>query len=251
MSDARQGREQLSVTFVHVSLVLILASVLAILGIMLLIHRADSSSDTKFKKRSTEEQNVVAIHEAGHALLSMAIVPDRPLDDILVYSEYDESTGLLGLTHAGAIPKTYDAQPEFKTRADAMYYLGGAAAEEAVFGTKPPEDYSDKDMVGEELLKYCGAGDGSQCGACPEGDLVGSTCMIKGHIVSYRDQLYAETLAIARLNRETLAQLANLLMQQPVRGRERRLDRAQLKAFFDQHPVVMPSEPRIPEILLP
>ena len=251
MSDARQGRSARSVTFVHVSLVLILACVMAILAIMLLIHRADSSSDTKFKKRTTEEQNETAIHEAGHALLSVAVMPERPLDDILVYVEYDEASGLLGLTHAGTVPAIYLTFPEELTKADAMFYLGGAAAEEAVFGTKPQQDYADKDMVGDELLKYCGNGDGSQCGACPEGDLVGSTCMIKGHIVSYRDQLYAETLAIARLNRETLAKLANLLMQQPVRGRERKLDRAKLKAFFDQHPVVMPSEPRIPEILLP
>ncbi len=252
MSDARQGRNPLSVTFVHVSLVLILACVVATLAIMLLIHHANSSSDAKFKKRTTEEQNVTAIHEAGHAMLSVAVMPERPLEDILVYAEYDETKGTLGLTHAGKIPAIYLAYPEELTKADAMYYLGGAAAEEAVFGTKPQQDYTDKDMVGEELLKYCGTGDGSQCGACPKEDLVGSTCMIKGHIVSYRDQLYAETLAIAMLNRETLAQLANLLMQQPVRGRERRLDAAQLKEFFAEHPIVMtPESAIIPRTLLP
>ncbi|WKZ28746.1 MAG: hypothetical protein QY323_04400 [Patescibacteria group bacterium] len=251
MSDARQGREPLSVTFVHVSLVLILACVMAILTIMLLIHSDDSSSETKYKKRTTEEQNVTAIHEAGHALLSVAVMPERPLEDILVYVEYDEANGTLGLTHAGQAPAVYLLYPEELTKADAMYYLGGAAAEEAVFGTKPQQDYSDKDMVGDELLKYCGNGDGSQCGACPESDLIGETCMVKGHIVSYREQLYAETLAIAKLNRETLAQLANLLMQQPVRGRERKLNHAQLKEFFEQHPVVMPSGTVLPEVLHP
>ncbi|MFA5854387.1 MAG: hypothetical protein WC866_04885 [Patescibacteria group bacterium] len=247
MSDARLGRDTLSVRFVHVALVLILAITLAMLAIMLLIHASDSSSTTKYGKRTTEQQNETAIHEAGHALLSAAILPERPIEDILIYVEYDEADGKLGLTHVGTVPALYMTHPEFVTKADAMFYLGGAAAEEAVFGTKPQQDYTDKDMVGEELLKYCGAGDGSQCGECPASDLVGKTCMIKGHIVSYRDLLYVETLAIAKLNRELLAQLANELMQQPVRNRERRLDAAQLKAFFAGHPIQLPPSPPVPK----
>lgn len=251
MSDARQGQDRSSIRFIHVMLALIFVMTLAGFVMTLLAYASDPSSSTtapktKYGKRTTEQQNETAIHEAGHALLSVAMLPDRPLNDILVYVEFDEAEGILGLTHADAMPPMYLLQPEFVTRADAMYYLGGAAAEEAVFGTKPQQGYKDNDMVGEELLKYCGGGDGSQCGKCPDSDLIGKTCMIKGHIVSYRNQLYIETLRIAKLNRELLAQLANELMQQPVRNRERKLDRAQLEAFFKAHPIIMPDEPVTP-----
>lgn len=246
MSDARQGQDRPSIRFIHVALVLILTITLAILTIMLLVLASNPSSSsatkTKYGKRTTEQQNETAIHEAGHALLSAVMLPQRELEDILVYVEYDEAEGKVGLTHVGPMPETYLKEPELVTRAAAMYYLGGAAAEEAVFGTKPQQGYIDNDMVGEELLKYCGSGDGSQCGKCPDSDLVGKTCMIKGHIVSYRNQLYIETLRIARLNRELLAQLANELMQQPVHNRERKLSRTQLESFFKTHPIVMPGE---------
>jgi hypothetical protein len=247
MSDARQGQDRLSVRFVHVAVVLILMIALAMLSIALLVHAHDPSSTTKYEKITTEQQNETAIHEAGHALLSMAILPERPVEDILIYVEYDEAGGKLGLTHAGSLSALAKTHPELVTKADAMYYLGGAAAEEAVFATKPQEVYIDKDLVGEKLLRYCGTGDGSQCGKCPATDLVGKTCMIKGRIVSYRDLLYVETLTIAKLNRELLAQLANELMQQPVRNRQRRLDAAQLKAFFAAHPIQMPPNPSVPK----
>ena len=243
MSDARQGREGLSTWFVYTALAFIMLGVLAILSAMLLTYASSSPAAPAKKRghRTTEQQNVTAIHEAGHALLCAAVMPDRSLNDILVYVEYDELEGVLGLTHAGGMPSHYAAKMNLATKADAMYFLGGAAAEEAVFNTKPQQDFTDRDMVGQELLKYCSSGDGSQCGDCPASDLIGKTCMIKGYIVSYRNAIYLETLEIAKLNRELIAQLANELMQQPVRDSQRMLNAEQLKTFFALHPIKMPK----------
>ncbi len=249
MSEREHGK--FSVHFIGFALVVLVAAIaMTTLTALLVLYDKDlqvssatPATPVKLVKRSVEEQFDTAVHEAGHALLCVALLPGRQLVDILVYEKYDEADGKFGLTHDNRPQDTEGAAAYQEKRAEVLYYLGGAAAEEAVFTAKPKEDGADQDAVGDLLLAYCSAEDGSQCGTCSESDLIGNACMVKNRIAGARTSLYAEALAIAKLNRELLVELANELMRQPVHNGQRLLSGAQLQAFFLKHPVQMPEPP--------
>jgi cell division protease FtsH len=88
---------------------------------------------------SKHEQRVIAVHEAGHALLSMLIPKARPPEKITIDSDTE---GALGYVQKVASANPYAVTSE-EMRAEIAVGLGGIEAERLVFGDVSVGAYQD------------------------------------------------------------------------------------------------------------
>lgn len=193
---------------------------------------------------SMETQYEVAIHESGHAVLGQLLIPDRPILKMWLYTERPTETVYLGMTEPGD-PAAKHA-PEVWDRSIAIFFLGGLASEQVFLGKKPPDEYEDKDVAGEEMLDYC-----EKVGCeCPADSKFGDQCLLKDMMRAERERQYAEAVRCLEANKPTVVALANLLFRKGSEavppavvlagfagGSWRKLDAEELKAFFASHPL--------------
>lgn len=88
---------------------------------------------------SKDEERVIAVHEAGHALLAMLLEKATPPERISIHPDME---GALGYVLRAARSKPY-AITASEMRADICVGLGGHAAEEMVFGDVSIGAYQD------------------------------------------------------------------------------------------------------------
>jgi len=88
---------------------------------------------------SAEEERVIAIHEAGHALVAMLIPKARPPEKICIAQDQE---GALGYVMRAARTRPYTTTDE-EMRADICVGLGGQVAERLVLGEVSVGAYSD------------------------------------------------------------------------------------------------------------
>jgi cell division protease FtsH len=79
---------------------------------------------------SSEEATVIAVHETGHAMISLKLEGCAPVKKISIASEYD---GSLGYVLHGESEQRF-VQDERQLRAQLVCLMGGRAAERMVFG---------------------------------------------------------------------------------------------------------------------
>jgi len=77
-----------------------------------------------------EEENVIAVHEAGHATVSLNLEGSAPIKKISIASEYD---GSLGYVLHGESAQKY-IQDESQLRAQIVCLMGGRVAEREILG---------------------------------------------------------------------------------------------------------------------
>lgn len=234
--------------------VLILLTAVIVLGTVITLEyfhsrwreAAPAASDkaVKTERISLEMQYEVAIHESGHAVLGHLLIPDRPFERMWLYTERPTDTYYLGMTEPGEAVASYP--PEVWDRSIAIFFLGGLASEQVFLGKKPPDEYEDKDVAGEEMLEYC-----EKVGCeCPPESKFGGQCLLKDMMRAERERQYAEAVRCLEANKETVVALANQLFRKGsetippavalagfVGGSWRKLDAEELKAFFAGHPL--------------
>lgn len=248
-----QNKNGRAVSLVSVILIVLLTMVSMLSAVIAVEYFHARSAETKpvsadktpkVEKVSMDTQYEVAIHESGHAVLGRLFIPDRPIEKIWLYTERPAETYYLGMTEPGDPASAYPA--DVWARSIAVFFLGGLASEEVFFSKKPPDEYEDKDVAGEEMLEYC-----EKVGCeCPAASKFGEQCLLKDMMRAERERLYGVAVGCLSANKETVVALANQLYRKApetipstlalggfVGGSWRKLDAQELKTFFATHPL--------------
>lgn len=183
------------------------------------------------RERIAPDQQIhTAHHEAGHAVVSAALFPERAIIKLEVFSKVSQGK-FLGLTSWGA--GELGGDDAYRHRANALISLAGGAAEDVLFKKTPSETDPDADSSAFASLAYCEA---AKC-ACPPDSKVGEQCLLNGFLKPQREELYAQTKTCVEANRGVIIELANavILKQENARDAVRTLSEDELKTFFATH----------------
>ncbi len=199
-------------------------------------HQVILAPEEKLREReriSPENQVITAHHEAAHAVVDMAVLPERGVNELVVFSRASYPDKFWGLTYPGDGMMRGDEA--YQHRALALTQLAGAAAEDVLFHKTPPDSDPDSDNFAFESLAYCEV---AEC-ECPTESRVGDRCLMNGELKPERERFYAETKRCVMANKEAIMDLAKLviLKDEDRYGFKRSLSATELKAFFDAHPL--------------
>ena len=230
----------------------LLALAAAICGVLIALHFAFARADVECKVTiqtpkpepvavtknpvSFKDQYVTAIHEAGHVLLHQAYLPEVDLHDATLLTERADADDLGYVTPGDGRARDAAAYVDL---AESLFYIGGTAAEEVIFGGDPKEDDVDRDGADAYLLLYCGV---AAC-ECPPESRVGKACLLYDQIRTLHARLHRHAVTCLGANKQALVELANALFTQAPKDGKRALGADALKAFFASHPLATCDPP--------
>lgn len=175
-----------------------------------------AGSEKKERDHIKEEDNMLtSYHEAGHALVSMIMVPEDNVSKITIIPTTKGAGG-----YTLTIPKDSNYQRVDYIKKKIMVLLGGRAAEEIVFGkdkisTGAQGDIGQTtDMAMAMLTEY---GMGTTLGLLKMANLGNLSSSYGNHVVeecrNLVDTLYEDTLEVLRDNIDVLRELAYDLIE--------------------------------------
>ena len=172
---------------------------------------------------SADEWRVVAMHEAGHALLGVLACPEDPLHKVTIQPR----GAAMGVAFFAP-----DADRHLHSRryleGQILKGLGGRAAEEVIFGPEAITSGARNDLqhvtrIAREMVCALGMGRAAGLVSCdanapPSSELQG---LMDREVRELLDRLYAEALALVRRHQDAVQALgAALLEQETLDGRE-------------------------------
>lgn len=176
------------------------------------------------------DRKITAFHEAGHAILSMAVLPEDKVSKVTIIPT---TKGAGGYTLTIPEDKSYHTVDYLKKRV--MVLLAGRAAEEIIFGkdhitTGAHNDISQcTDIIKNMVTEY---GMGETLGLLRLQNLDGLQgafgTQLMDEFKSLADSLYEETKSILSKNKNTLEDLANELLI------KESLDSSTLSGYIDK-----------------
>ncbi len=216
-----------------------------------IVKKADEAV-TERARISPDDQVITAHHEAAHAVVSMALLPERGIAKLEVFSKVSQGK-YLGLTTWSDDKSRGDEA--YRHRANALVSLAGGAAEDALFKKTPSDSDPDSDASAFESIAYCEV---AHCD-CPPESKVGDDCLLNGLLKPERAEFYAQAKTCVEANRAAIIELAKavILKREDETQAVRTLSSGELKTFFAAHPLDVEactgivSTPAPPEALQP
>jgi len=223
------------------AIAMMMIGVFAAVIIFLSIRILGNNSKAEWVEVESNEQYDIALHEAGHAIVSYLVQPKRKIDKISLKTERRKDSPILG-------EMTYDKTSSEKETidtldADTLVDYAGEIAEEALLGNAPYTESSDfkhaKKNLYERLRKLCK--DSAVCKKLLT-DERGKTKMMKKKVTELEDKSRERAKKFIEANSDAVKKLANKLMLQPDVDRQRTLGQRELYIFLSAQTFVNPEK---------